>query len=124
MTFSFFILRFLVSCNQEIYVSLADVAETLWKNVIKSFPKCLREKVLMIRLRILIASLPECRPFHKSQCPQGNAANCQSAKKRDADEGFANSIVPILKKLPAKKNRLARIEIQQVLLKYEFDDNS
>ena len=35
---------------------------------------------------------------------------------------FANSIVPILQSLPAKKNQLAKIEIQQVLMKFEFDD--
>ena len=40
----------------------------------------------------------------------------------DADVSFANSIVPILQSLPAKKNRLAKIEIQQVLMKFEFDD--
>ena len=124
MTFSLFSFRFLVSCNQEICVSLADVAETLWRSIIKRFSKCLRQKVLMIRLGIPIASLPECKPFDKLQFLQRNAANRQSAKRRDADESFANSIVPILKELPAKKNRLAKIEIQQVLLKYEFDDNN
>ena len=40
----------------------------------------------------------------------------------DADVSFANSIVPILQSLPAKKNRLAKMEIQQVLMKFEFDD--
>ena len=40
----------------------------------------------------------------------------------DADVSFANSIVSILQSLPAKKNRLAKIEIQQVLMKFEFDD--
>ena len=40
----------------------------------------------------------------------------------DADVSFANSIVPILQLLPAKKNRLAKIEIQQILMKFEFDD--
>ena len=40
----------------------------------------------------------------------------------DADVSFANSIVPILQSLPAKKTRLAKVEIQQVLMKLEFDD--
>ena len=40
----------------------------------------------------------------------------------DADVSFANSIVPILQSLPAKKNPLAKSEIQQVLMKFEFDD--
>ncbi len=44
-----------------------------------------------------------------------------NATETDADQSFANSIVSILKSLPAKKNRLAKIEIQQLLLKYEFD---
>ncbi len=44
-----------------------------------------------------------------------------NATETDADQSFANSIVPILKNLPAKKNRLAKIEIQQLLLKYAFD---
>ena len=34
---------------------------------------------------------------------------------QDADVSFVNSIVPILQSLPAKKNRLRKIEIQQVL---------
>ena len=40
----------------------------------------------------------------------------------DADVSFANSIVPILQSLPAKKTLLAKIEIQQVLMKFEFDN--
>ena len=39
-----------------------------------------------------------------------------------ADVNFANSIVPISQSLPSKKNRLAKIEIQQVLMKFEFHD--
>ena len=34
---------------------------------------------------------------------------------QDADVSFVNSIVPILQSLPAKKNRLRKKEIQQVL---------
>ena len=40
-----------------------------------------------------------------------------------ADQSFPNSIVPILRNLPPRKNRQAKIEIQQLLLKYEFDDD-
>ena len=41
----------------------------------------------------------------------------------DADVSFASSIVPILKSLPAKKKKgIAKIEIQQVLMKFDFDD--
>ena len=35
----------------------------------------------------------------------------------DADVSFTNSIVQNLQSLPAKKNRLAKIEIQQVFMK-------
>ena len=42
-------------------------------------------------------------------------------KEIDADVSFANSIVPILRNLPPIKNRMAKIEIQKVLFKYEFD---
>ena len=41
----------------------------------------------------------------------------------DADQSFANSIVPIFRNLPAKKNCKVKIEIQQLLLKYEFYDD-
>ena len=41
----------------------------------------------------------------------------------DPDVSFTDSIVPILRSLPPKKNRLAKIEIQQLLLKYEFDED-
>ena len=40
----------------------------------------------------------------------------------DADESFAESIIPILQKLPEKKNRMAKIEIQQILMRHEFHD--
>ena len=42
----------------------------------------------------------------------------------DADVSFASSIGPILQSLPAKKKKkgIAKIEIQQVLMKFDFDD--
>jgi len=46
----------------------------------------------------------------------------QKEKIFDTDVSFAESIVPILKMLPDKKNRQVKIEIQQILMKYEFDD--
>ena len=42
--------------------------------------------------------------------------------QEDSDLLFCKSIVPQLRKMEAKKNRMAKIEIQQVLLKYEFDN--
>lgn len=40
----------------------------------------------------------------------------------DGDFSFAQSIVPILKSLPPKKNRQAKVAIQQLLIDYEFDE--
>ena len=40
----------------------------------------------------------------------------------DPDLLFCKSIVSSLKNLPPRKNRRAKIEIQQVLLKHEFDE--
>lgn len=48
----------------------------------------------------------------------------QQRKGINADQSFADSIVPILRSLPVKKNRMAKIEIQQLSLKYEFDDDN
>ena len=45
----------------------------------------------------------------------------KSEEEDDSDWHFCKSLVSILKKLPPKKNRLARLEIQQVLFRYEFD---
>ena len=45
----------------------------------------------------------------------------KSDEEDDSDWHFCKSLVSILKKLPPKKNRLARLEIQQVLFRYEFD---
>ena len=41
----------------------------------------------------------------------------------DPDKKFTESIIPILRNLTPKKNRMAKIEIQQLLLKYEFDED-
>ena len=44
-----------------------------------------------------------------------------SESSKSSNQLFCDSIVEILDKLPPKKNRMARVEIQQVLMKYEFD---
>ena len=44
-------------------------------------------------------------------------------ESKSSNHLFCDSIVEILDKLPSKKNRMARVEIQQVLMKYEFDDS-
>lgn len=53
-----------------------------------------------------------------------DALNNSSKKEAtlDADVSFAESIVPILRSLPARKNRQAKIEIQQILMRHEFDE--
>eukprot|EP00112_Aurelia_sp_Birch-Aquarium-sp1_P015098 Seg3315.2 transcript_id=Seg3315.2/GoldUCD/mRNA.D3Y31 product="hypothetical protein" protein_id=Seg3315.2/GoldUCD/D3Y31 len=51
-----------------------------------------------------------------------NDGEQKDKKVFDPDVSFAESIVPILQKLPDKKNRKAKIEIQQILMKYEFDE--
>jgi hypothetical protein len=44
-----------------------------------------------------------------------------SESSKSSNQLFCDSIVEILDKLPPKKNRMSRVEIQQVLMKYEFD---
>ena len=42
---------------------------------------------------------------------------------RSSNQLFCDSIVEIFNKLSSRNNRLARVEIQQVLLKYKFHDD-
>lgn len=50
-------------------------------------------------------------------------AQAQSiATHNDPDERFLLSCLPILKRLPNKKNALARLRIQQLLFEIEFDE--
>lgn len=46
-----------------------------------------------------------------------------SSSNNDPDERFLLSCLPILKRLPNKKNALARVRIQQTLFEIEFDEN-
>lgn len=41
----------------------------------------------------------------------------------DPDVAFVHSIIPILKSLPPNKNRLAKVEIQNLLIRFEFGDD-
>ena len=41
----------------------------------------------------------------------------------DADTLFCKSLIPTLKELPAKKNRQAKLKIQQVLYDLEFEES-
>ena len=46
----------------------------------------------------------------------------QNSQKNDADTMFCQSLVPILSSLPPKKNRRAKIDIQQLLYDIEFSE--
>ena len=45
------------------------------------------------------------------------------SEEPDADYLFCNSLTPVLQNLPSKKNRLAKIKIQQLLFGMEFEDD-
>lgn len=45
-----------------------------------------------------------------------------NSMQNDPDERFLLSCLPILKRLPNKKNALARLKIQQLLFDIEFDE--
>ena len=47
----------------------------------------------------------------------------QETTKESSDWLFCKNLVEILEKLPPKKNRLARLDIQKTLLSYEFDED-
>lgn len=49
-------------------------------------------------------------------------ANPTSNQHNDPDERFLLSCVPSLKRLPTKKNSLAKLRIQQLLYELEFED--
>ena len=57
-----------------------------------------------------------------SKCEDQTTENSESTKS--SNQLFCDSIVEILDKLAPKKNRMARVEIQQVLMKYEFDNDT
>ena len=68
-------------------------------------------------------------PMKKSMIDPGDqyiieALKTETEKEKviDPDQSFVESIVPIVKNLPPKKNRLAKVEIMQLLMKYEFAD--
>lgn len=44
------------------------------------------------------------------------------SSNEDPDERFLLSCLPVLKRLPNKKNSLARMKIQQILFEIEFDE--
>lgn len=49
-------------------------------------------------------------------------AQAHTSSHNDPDERFLLSCLPILKRLPNKKNALARLRIQQLLFEIEFDE--
>ena len=51
--------------------------------------------------------------------------SCDSDSSRDdSDMLFCISLVSLLKKMSPKQNRLAKIDIQQILSKHEFEEDS
>lgn len=59
------------------------------------------------------------QPSRQSKQAQHNVST-----HNDPDERFLLSCLPILKRLPNKKNALARLKIQQLLFEIEFDEYS
>lgn len=55
--------------------------------------------------------------FSTTQSTAVSSSNCN-----DPDERFLLSCLPIMKRLPNKKNALARLKIQQLLFEIEFDE--
>ena len=58
---------------------------------------------------------------------QKSSNDCKYTKELteedDTDTLFCKSLIPILRQLPAKKNRLERMKIQQTLYNLEFDES-
>ena len=61
---------------------------------------------------LLMKALSDSTPKHET-----------TTTSESSDMLFCRSIVEILERLPPRKNRLARMEIQRVLLNYEFDED-
>lgn len=57
-----------------------------------------------------------------SKCDNYETAVHPSSNEENSNLFFCKSLVPILENLPPKKNRLARLEIQKLLIDFEFND--
>lgn len=53
---------------------------------------------------------------------ESNTRTSNNDDNIDADMLFFKSMAPLLRKLPPKKNRLLKIDMQKLCLEYEFDD--
>lgn len=61
------------------------------------------------------------QPQHSSQRQTKMVSNSTITLANDSDERFLLSCLPIMKRLPTRKNALARLRIQQLLYEIEFD---
>ena len=57
-----------------------------------------------------------------SKCDNTETSVRVSNDEENSNLLFCKSLVPILESLPPKKNRLARLEIQKLLIDFEFDN--
>lgn len=105
-----------------------DSLKRLWKNLKDNFGKCLKNRIKMTRSGAAAETLPKCKLFDQLYFIKDTVANrptisnIPQESQETPDVAFAHSIIPILKLLPAKKNRLVKVEIQQLLIKYEFEE--
>lgn len=60
--------------------------------------------------------------FVSDALPVANGYSVDKSDVESSDWLFCRSLVGILEKLPSKSNRKARIEVLQVLMKYEFQE--
>lgn len=61
-------------------------------------------------------------PIPTREPPDSSRASSSGCAGGDSDERFLLSCVPILQRLPNKKNQLARLKIQQLLFELEYDE--
>ena len=50
--------------------------------------------------------------------------NSQVQLEEDEDSLYCRSLIPILRELPLKKKRLAKLEIDELVYKREFDSDN
>ncbi|KAL9707411.1 hypothetical protein quinque_010929 [Culex quinquefasciatus] len=65
---------------------------------------------------------PVAVPVTTREPPDSSRSSSSSGCAGESDERFLLSCVPILQRLPNKKNQLARLKIQQLLFELEYDE--
>lgn len=79
-----------------------------------SEPTCANSKLDQTPVRLDTAVNAACTTLQRE--PESNT------RTSDSDEKFLLSCAPILRRLPNKKNQLARLRIQQLLFELEYDE--